>query len=332
MRLAKLRLFVPGFAAGVLICLLAAGCDGEQSDWKLAQTANTVEAFSGFLEKHPRGPLADQARKEIEQREWKLAQTANTVEAFSAFLQKHPQGPLADQARKEIEKREWNQATAKDTVESYKAFMGKYPNGEYVGVAKKAIDVLDRRAKLDAVLGKHDPQALRSFVADPANQDVLERLKTAEGGTLTLTSQPAQAFKGYRLQVTDSKKTGLHGIAVVVPSGGKLDFKPFGFSNGTQFKIAKGQVSVSIVNNKMGTPRASGEVKLAGAMKEAKAVKLASEYTDLAPNMLLQVSDSEVLVTRGDEATLQRELGSAPGGKQTKCSVTKGNLYLLTLR
>jgi hypothetical protein len=68
-------------------------------------------------------------------------------------------------------------------------------------------------------------------------------------------------------------------------------------------------------------------------LKDTSVVKPASEYTDIAPNVLLHVSDSELVVTRADEACLQRDLASKPslGSGGARFSVTKGKLYLLTL-
>jgi hypothetical protein len=91
-------------------------------------------------------------------------------------------------------------------------------------------------------------------------------------------------------------------------------------------------VRIAIVDGKLAPGTAAGELKLALTLKDVSVLKLASEYTDIAPNVLLHVSDSELVVTRADEAILQRDLSKpAPGTKGIKFSVTKGNLYLLTL-
>ncbi len=286
-----------GLLACMLVPILVAGCDLEQKDWTKAQAANTIEAYAAFVDKHPQGQLADLARKEIEQREWKLEESSGTIDAL-------------------------------------KAFIGKYPGSEYVGTARKAIDVIERRAKLDAILGKHDAEALKSFVADGGNEGVLDRFKSAEGATLTLASQPDEAMKGYRLQVTGSKKNGSYDMSVVIPSSAKLNLKSFGFSDGTKFKIAKGAVRIGIVNGKLAPVAAVGELRLAMTLKDTTVVKLASEYMDIAPNVLLHVSDSEVVVTRADEASLQRDLASkpSPGSGRVKLLVTKGKVYLLAFR
>jgi hypothetical protein len=88
-----------------------------------------------------------------------------------------------------------------------------------------------------------------------------------------------------------------------------------------------------IVNGKPGPFTAVGELRLAMTLKDTSVVKPASEYTDIAPNVLLHVSDSELVVTRADEACLQRDLASKPslGSGGARFSVTKGKLYLLTL-
>jgi len=284
---------------GVVVCtgvfILVAGCQFEKRDWTKAQAANTIEAYTVFLWKHPEGQFADMARKEVERQEWKLAVSSNTIDAFKAFSAKHPRS-------------------------------------ENVKEAKRAMDELERAAKLDSLLARHDIQALRAFVADDGNAHVLDRFKRAEGDTLTLGSQPDEAIKGYRLQVSRSKKNELHDMVIVIPSGAKVDVKSFGFSDGTRFKIAKGAVRIDIVNGKQAPGYAVGELKLAMTLKDRNVVKLASEYTDIAPDVMLHVGDSELAVTGAKEVTLRRDLGGKPAGAGgAKFLVTNGKLYLLKL-
>jgi len=87
-------------------CALVA-CGGEGRDWRSAEAADTVEAYDGFLEKHPEGEHVTQARARLEQlaedREWQRATTKDTAAAYREFLAQHPNGKWAGEARIRVE-------------------------------------------------------------------------------------------------------------------------------------------------------------------------------------------------------------------------------------
>jgi len=62
----------------------------EKSDWRDAQNADTVSAYQGFIQKHPKAkevPLADSRIRELK---WQAADKANTVESYQAFAAAYP--------------------------------------------------------------------------------------------------------------------------------------------------------------------------------------------------------------------------------------------------
>jgi cell division septation protein DedD len=82
-------------------------CSREQQDWRSAEGADTSEAWTRFLEQHPDGELAPQARIRIaqlaEQRDWQRADAAGTPDAYREFLVQHPRGTHSEEARIRIE-------------------------------------------------------------------------------------------------------------------------------------------------------------------------------------------------------------------------------------
>ena len=79
--------------AGMLALATLAGCSCEKIDWKSAEAADTVEGYDHFLERHPEGTLAVQARARVaqlnEDRDWKKAIAADTADAYKQFLAQH---------------------------------------------------------------------------------------------------------------------------------------------------------------------------------------------------------------------------------------------------
>jgi cell division septation protein DedD len=93
--------------AGLLALATLAGCSREKIDWKSAESADTVEGYDHFLERHPEGELATQARARVaqlnEDRDWKRATAADTADAYRQFLAQHDSGKWAEEARIRVE-------------------------------------------------------------------------------------------------------------------------------------------------------------------------------------------------------------------------------------
>lgn len=89
------------------LTLTLAACSRERQDWKSAQAADTAEAYTDFVRKHPGGELALQAQARlaqiVDERDWQFAATADTPEAYQRFVQLHPGSKWAEEARIRIE-------------------------------------------------------------------------------------------------------------------------------------------------------------------------------------------------------------------------------------
>ncbi len=94
----------PGLAA---LLILLGGCSGEQQDWRSAESADTREAYTRFLEQHSGSELANPARLRIaqldEERAWNQANGVASIEAYRQFLAHFPNGKWAETARIRIE-------------------------------------------------------------------------------------------------------------------------------------------------------------------------------------------------------------------------------------
>jgi hypothetical protein len=94
-------------AIGVCLLLLVAGCSREQQDWRSAESADTIEGYGQFIQRHPESELATQARTRVaqlgEDRDWQHAGSADTVDSYRDFIAQHPSGKWAQEARIRIE-------------------------------------------------------------------------------------------------------------------------------------------------------------------------------------------------------------------------------------
>jgi hypothetical protein len=95
--------------AGLLAALLVliAACSREQQDWRSAESADSREAYTRFLEQHGQSELANQARLRIaqldEEHAWSQANGVASIEAYRQFLTHFPNGKWAETARIRIE-------------------------------------------------------------------------------------------------------------------------------------------------------------------------------------------------------------------------------------
>lgn len=87
--------------------LALAGCSSESSDWKSAAAADTSEAYQQYLQQHPTGTNAEQARTHLKQlqedRDWQSASSTDNRAAYEQFLTQHPDGKWAEEARIRVE-------------------------------------------------------------------------------------------------------------------------------------------------------------------------------------------------------------------------------------
>lgn len=84
-------------------CAALSGCSREQRDWRSAEGADSLEAYDHFLERHPEGSLATQARARVaqltEERDWQRASAADTADAYRRFLDQHSNSKWSQEAR-----------------------------------------------------------------------------------------------------------------------------------------------------------------------------------------------------------------------------------------
>ena len=97
-----------GAALSIALMLLGvAACTPEQRDWRVAQGADTLDAYDRFITEHPDGTLAREARDRIVQltddRDWQRAASADSERAYHEYLVEHPNGKAAQQARIRID-------------------------------------------------------------------------------------------------------------------------------------------------------------------------------------------------------------------------------------
>jgi len=87
----------------MLLCLpIAAGCAKTDPAWEEAVRTDTPDAYSSYLQGHPKGFYAEQARTRraalVDERGWNAARRADSVAAYNNYLSSHPDGVWSELA------------------------------------------------------------------------------------------------------------------------------------------------------------------------------------------------------------------------------------------
>jgi len=130
----------------------------EETDWSKATTTGSTESYEEYLEVHPAGLYAQQAKDSIamittrieanmnaEEKAWNDAKKLKTVEGFQSYLTAYPNGQYAEQATTlETEVNTWNDAVKSNTVNGYLQYLSQHRgSGLFIGNVADAIDNAD---------------------------------------------------------------------------------------------------------------------------------------------------------------------------------------------
>jgi hypothetical protein len=173
--------------------------ESDEKAWADAAKLGTVAAFKAYLQGHPSGAHADEARKRIaaleeevrkqaeeqarkqaelkthrqaDEKAWAEASGAGTIEALRAYLDSHPAGTNASEARKRIaaledksrketeakvrreaevqalkeaDAKAWSLVLSTSTIESLNAYLKAHPSGAHAAEARTRLAALEKK-------------------------------------------------------------------------------------------------------------------------------------------------------------------------------------------
>jgi outer membrane protein assembly factor BamD (BamD/ComL family) len=129
----------------IYVCLLQAivvSCSNPEGDLKKAEQANTEQAYSEFIKKHPDSPLVTQAQAALEKVVFTAATREGNSPAFQGFLSRFPKSPLVTEAQVDLENAEYEEAKRSNTANAYQTFLDRFPNGKHVLEATENLALL----------------------------------------------------------------------------------------------------------------------------------------------------------------------------------------------
>lgn len=122
------------------------GPSPEEVLWKKVQSANTEEAYVGYLSKFPFGKYKYDARLQLQlvdtEVAWEKAKIANSEEAYQIFMRDYAGSKYNAQAFASLTKirqeESWNRTKTLNTAEAYGNFISRFPLSEYVQEARSS--------------------------------------------------------------------------------------------------------------------------------------------------------------------------------------------------
>lgn len=124
-----------------LFSLFIYGCNSTEKDWKQAESLNTVQSYSQFIENHKSSPYAETAKERIIELDWHTAKQKNNIEAYKLFTQKYPASKYVQECKVIIEQLVYTEATVKNTPQAYDEFIKSYPDSKFIKKAKLNKDI-----------------------------------------------------------------------------------------------------------------------------------------------------------------------------------------------
>lgn len=154
----------------IFLCFFVfSSCSSEKKHWEKAELNNTIEDYEIFLDRHPSGELAEEARLKIEELYFLKAKTIseykdflkrypqgafteraylrilekiNTIQACEDFLKRYPQGTLADKVALKLEELYFDRAQLTMTIPAYEDFLNRYSQGSLADKTRLCIEKL----------------------------------------------------------------------------------------------------------------------------------------------------------------------------------------------
>lgn len=126
----------------VAMGILVIGCSNPSADFKKAETANSEQAYTEFIDRYPKDPLAAEARIRVCHLAYEGARSVNTVEALQEFISRCGDLDEARLAAVDIENLEFDLAAKSSTVTAWEDFLSKHPQSNHTPAAKESLAAL----------------------------------------------------------------------------------------------------------------------------------------------------------------------------------------------
>lgn len=226
-----MRRWIPVVLTVALLGAWLVACNGEGAAYTEACSANTAEAYRGYIQEYADGMHVADVKHRLDLVDYEAAEKAATVEGFEQYLADHPEGRYADTARDDARKLAWAAAEKANTVDAMVAFKNGYGHGAMGITVDKRLEALRYAAtsvKIEELIVERvnisgEPRG------EPNGYAVRAKFTNA-GERACKVMKVRVAFLGEGDAVLDQKiefvATPSHPMGIPIPERLKLPFEP----------------------------------------------------------------------------------------------------------
>ena len=117
--------------ATALLCLCSCGASLEDQDYGAAKQANTLEAWTVFIEKHPAGKHASAAAEAHDRLLIQEAGATSDATVFAALVTRCRTAKSAEHIRRLWDEAAYTELTRKKSLEMHRSYLERFPNGAH---------------------------------------------------------------------------------------------------------------------------------------------------------------------------------------------------------
>lgn len=111
------------------VSLYGQGCATAETSFRRAQKADTIEGYTGFLEKYAGSPEALQARHRREELYWKAAEAKGRSDGYEGFLNAQAErDEYRDKAKEQLARLYWPEVRTSVSLDELEAFYRRFSN------------------------------------------------------------------------------------------------------------------------------------------------------------------------------------------------------------
>ena len=111
----------------------------QAAEWKIVSDGKDRAGLQSFLERHPTGPHADEARLAIDNLDWESASASNNRSKLQDYMRLHPDGRFVQQCLSALGTLDWIDVKDSSDPGKLQDFVNLHPNSSFKAEAEKKL-------------------------------------------------------------------------------------------------------------------------------------------------------------------------------------------------
>lgn len=122
------------------LSLLFLVCSNAERDYELAKKENNIEAYSGFIQKHPNSNFVEEVESILDSLKYVSFSSKNKINEFEQFILKNPNSKFIEVSKMKLDSLRYELVLSKDSLRTYNEFIKEYPDSKFILPVKTKIE------------------------------------------------------------------------------------------------------------------------------------------------------------------------------------------------